>query len=105
MGMGRRARGTRKLVPRFRAVVAYALEVNQRGPCNGLRRSIRTNTDSRNQLVFVHGSFTLFGVSARPTTLVWALLADADTCGLLLNRAIELISLGAVVPGSTPRAR
>ncbi len=52
---------------------------------------------------------------ARPTSLVWALLAEADAedlradvdsgrhaeaCGLLLNRALELIALGDAAPGS-----
>jgi hypothetical protein len=53
---------------------------------------------------------------ARPTTVAWTLLADGDAesirwevaagrpdvaCGLLLNRAIELLSLAAAVPKST----
>jgi hypothetical protein len=57
---------------------------------------------------------------APPTTLVWALLADADAedlrtdvdagrhaeaCGLLLNRAVELISLGAAACGTARAAR
>jgi hypothetical protein len=57
---------------------------------------------------------------ARPTTLVWALLDDQDAeavraevhagrhrdaCGLLLNRAVELISLGAAASGTTMRLR
>lgn len=51
-----------------------------------------------------------------PTTAVWALLEDedaravqdnvrderhGDACGLLLNRAVELISLGAAGAGPT----
>jgi hypothetical protein len=51
--------------------------------------------------------------SPQPATTAWALLADADAedlradvhagrhreaCGLLLNRAVELLSLGAVLP-------
>jgi hypothetical protein len=55
--------------------------------------------------------------SARPTALVWALLPNqedvdavradiaagrhGDACGLLLNRAVELVALGSVVPGTT----
>jgi hypothetical protein len=57
---------------------------------------------------------------APPTTLVWALLVNADaedlradvdagrhaeTCGLLLNRAVELISLGAAASGTVRAAR
>jgi hypothetical protein len=53
----------------------------------------------------------------RPTTVAWALLSDedaeavradlgdgrrGDACGLLLNRAVELISLGAAACGSAP---
>lgn len=56
---------------------------------------------------------------ARPTTIVWALLAEADAedlradlqagrhaeaCGLLLNRALELIALGDAAPGTARRA-
>ena len=56
--------------------------------------------------------------ASRPTTLVWALLHNhdaeavqsrvaaggyADARGLLLNRAVELISLGAAIPAA-PRA-
>jgi hypothetical protein len=56
-------------------------------------------------------------VARRPTTLVWALLAVNDAedlredvragrhheaCGLLLNRAVELLSLGAAA-SETPR--
>jgi hypothetical protein len=52
----------------------------------------------------------------RPTTVVWALLTDGDAedlqaevragrnhaaCGLLLNRAVELIGLGAAAIGAT----
>ena len=51
----------------------------------------------------------------RPSTLVWALLEDqdanairaevdagrhADACGLLLNRAVELLALGSAGPRS-----
>ena len=58
--------------------------------------------------------------SARPTTLVWTLLDDQDAeavraevhagrhrdaCGLLLNRAVELISLGAAASRSTVSLR
>ena len=50
---------------------------------------------------------------AGPTTVVWALLEEddaeavrtevsaghhGDACGLLLNRAVELLSLGAIAP-------
>src|SRR5262249_38161955 len=53
---------------------------------------------------------------ARPTTVAWTLLADGDAesigsevaaghhnaaCGLLLNRAIELLSLAAALPETT----
>ena len=53
---------------------------------------------------------------ARPTTVAWALLDDGDAesirsavatghhdaaCGLLLNRAIELLSLAAAMPETT----
>ena len=53
---------------------------------------------------------------ARPTTLAWTLLEDGDAesirsevaagrheaaCGLLLNRAIELLSLAAALPETT----
>ena len=53
---------------------------------------------------------------ARPTTVAWALLDDGDAesirsevaaghhdaaCGLLLNRAIELLSLAAALPETT----
>lgn len=53
---------------------------------------------------------------ARPTTVAWALLEDGDAesirwevaaghheaaCGLLLNRAIELLSLAAALPETT----
>jgi hypothetical protein len=53
---------------------------------------------------------------ARPTTVAWTLLDDGDTesirsavatghheaaCGLLLNRAIDLLSLAAAMPGTT----
>jgi hypothetical protein len=55
---------------------------------------------------------------ARPTTVARALLADGDAeavraevlagryraaCGLLLNRAVELIGLGAAATWATPR--
>jgi hypothetical protein len=58
--------------------------------------------------------------SAGPTGLVWALLDDQDAeavraevhagrpraaCGLLLNRAVELISLGAAASGATVSLR
>ena len=54
--------------------------------------------------------------SARPTTVAWTLLEDGDAesirsevaaghhdaaCGLLLNRAIELLSLAAALPETT----
>jgi hypothetical protein len=54
--------------------------------------------------------------SARPTTVAWTLLDDGDAesirsevaaghhdaaCGLLLNRAIELLSLAAALPETT----
>jgi hypothetical protein len=57
--------------------------------------------------------------SPRPDSIVWALLEDGDAealradldagrygaaCGLLLNRAVELISLGAAAPGPAPTA-
>jgi hypothetical protein len=57
---------------------------------------------------------------ARPITLVWALLDDQDAeavragvhagrhrdaSGLLLNRAVEFISLGAAASGTTVRFR
>jgi len=53
---------------------------------------------------------------SRPTTVAWTLLADGDAesigsevaaghpeaaCGLLLNRAIELLSLAAALPETT----
>jgi hypothetical protein len=53
---------------------------------------------------------------ARPTTVAWTLLEDGDAesiraevaaghpeaaCGLLLNRAIELLSLAAALPETT----
>ena len=53
---------------------------------------------------------------ARPTTVAWTVLADGDAesirsavaaghpeaaCGLLLNRAIELLSLAAALPETT----
>ena len=53
------------------------------------------------------------GSAPRPTAVVWALLDEPDAealraevdagrhhdaCGLLLNRAVELLPLGAVVP-------
>jgi hypothetical protein len=53
---------------------------------------------------------------ARPTTVAWTLLDDGDAesirsevaaghhdaaCGLLLNRAIELLSLAAALPETT----
>ena len=56
------------------------------------------------------------GRFARPTTVAWALLDDGDAesirsavatghhdaaCGLLLNRAIELLSLAAAIPETT----
>ena len=56
---------------------------------------------------------------ARPTTVAWTLLDDGDAesiraavaaghheaaCGLLLNRAIELLSLAAALPETTPPA-
>ncbi len=57
---------------------------------------------------------------AGPTTRVWALLANddaedlradldagrhAEACGLLLNRAVELLSLGAAACGTDRAAR
>ena len=56
---------------------------------------------------------------ARPKTVAWTLLDDGDAesmrsevanghhdaaCGLLLNRAIELLSLAAALPETTPPA-
>jgi hypothetical protein len=56
----------------------------------------------------------------RPATLVWALLDEADAeeiradvcagrhgdaCGVLLNRAVELLALGSVIPGDLPDTR
>src|SRR4051794_7406679 len=56
----------------------------------------------------------------RPTTVAWALLADGDAedlraevragrhhaaCGLLLNRAVELIGLGAAASDTTLEAQ
>ena len=56
------------------------------------------------------------GRFARPTTVTWALLDDGDAesirsevaigrhdaaCGLLLNRAIELLSIAAALPETT----
>jgi hypothetical protein len=56
----------------------------------------------------------------RPSTAVWALLADddaesiraevaadhpGDACGLLLNRAVELVSFGAVSSRTFSRVR
>ena len=53
---------------------------------------------------------------ARPTTVAWTLLDDGDVeairsevaaghygaaCGLLLNRAIELLSIAAAMPATT----
>jgi hypothetical protein len=55
--------------------------------------------------------------SRRPITVAWALLDEAavealyedvrsgrhrEACGVLLNRAVELVSLRAVAPGTTP---
>jgi hypothetical protein len=80
----------------------------------GLRRLLPDDTDPGILL----GSAAA-ARAGRPTTLVWALLdedaaedlrADVragrhrEACGLLLNRAVELISLGAAAPGTIPRA-
>ena len=55
--------------------------------------------------------------SVRPTTVVWAVLDDeaaqiiqdrvrgerhGDACGLLLNRAVELLALGSALPMGSP---
>jgi hypothetical protein len=84
---------------------AFVCEVDQ----SGLYRLVPEDLvrgDERRRLARLRAS--------RPTALVWALLHDrdaeairsrvaagghADACGLLLNRAVELIPLGAAAPG------
>jgi hypothetical protein len=85
-------------------------EVSQHG-----LRLLPADVDPRS-LLAAHAA----GPHARPTTLLWALLADADAedlraevhagrhreaCGLLLNRAVELLSLGAAAGTTTRRPR
>ena len=90
------------------AMKAFVCEVDQ----SGLRRLVPEDlvpVDELGQLVR--------SPRGQPTTLVWALLADGDAedlredvragrhraaCGLLLNRAVELLSLGAAA-GGIPR--
>jgi hypothetical protein len=84
---------------------AFVCEVDQ----SGLYRLVPEDLvpgDERRRLARLRASW--------PTTLIWALLHDrdaeairsrvaagshADACGLLLNRAVELIPLGAAAPG------
>ena len=80
--------------------------------CYGLRRLLPADGDPKDVL-----DRCAKARPARPTTFIWALLpneADAadvradvaagrhgDACGLLLNRAVELVALGSVVPETT----
>jgi hypothetical protein len=90
------------------AMRAYVGEIDQ----GGLRRFVPeelVRDEPRGHSAPTH--------SARPTTLVWTLLDDEDAeavraavhagrhhdaCGLLLNRAVELIPLGAVLSPPGP---
>ena len=94
-----------------RSMRAFVCEVDQ----TGLRRLVPEDLVPGDEL----GRLVRPRVS-RPTTLVWALLHDrdaeairaeltagghADACGLLLNRAVELLTLGPVMPDNNPATR
>jgi hypothetical protein len=76
----------------------------------GVRRLVPEDLIPRDELRCLAG-----GLPLCPTTLFWTLLADddaddlqadigagryAEACGLLLNRAVELITLGAAAIGT-----
>jgi hypothetical protein len=90
-----------------RAMRAFLCEVD----ATGLRRILPEDVLAGDEVRrYARGRF------ARPTTVTWALLDDGDAesirsevaighhdaaCGLLLNRAIELLSIAAALPETT----
>ena len=86
---------------------AFLCEVDE----TGLRRLLSEDVLAGDEMrCYARGRF------ARPTTVAWALLDDGDAesirsevaagrhdaaCGLLLNRAIELLCLAAALPETT----